>query len=104
MSEPSSTPTLCCPPDLTIVNADDLKERFLALLAGPVTVDISNVRVVDSAGLQVLMAAAAAWRRRGIGWQWRGDSRALDDAIGLSGIGSVLGRQPTTSAAANEER
>jgi len=41
-----------CPAELTIFAADALRESLIALAAGPVTVDISDVRAVDGAGLQ----------------------------------------------------
>jgi len=93
MSASSSAPAVFrCPAELTIFAADALRESLIALAAGPVTVDISDVRAVDGAGLQLLAAAASTWRRRSLPWQWQGESRTFDEAIALLGLAAVLGR------------
>jgi len=85
-----------CPAELTIFGADAIRERLIGLTEEPVTVDVADVRAVDGAGLQLLAAAAATWRRRSLPWQWQGESRALDEAIALTGLAAVLGRPERT--------
>src|SRR4051812_42652400 len=84
------TPSFRCPSELTIVTAGDLKEQLLELIEAPLVVDVSDVRRIDSAGLHVLAAAAASWKRRSLAFTWIGHSRALDEAVALSGLGNVL--------------
>lgn len=75
-----------CPAELTISTADEVKDGLLACVSGPVVVDVSAVRAVDTAGLQVLVAATKTWERRRVGWGRQGNSRALEDAIRSSGL------------------
>ena len=49
--------------DMTIYQADELKQKLLGSLAGPATglqVDLHNVGEIDSAGVQLLIAAKHA--------------------------------------------
>lgn len=75
-----------CPVELTISTADELKEGLLACVSSPVVVDFGAVQVVDSAGLQVLVAATKTWERRNMAWGRRGHARALQEAITSSGL------------------
>lgn len=94
---PSAAPALFrCPPELTIFGADALRDSLMALGEEAITVEITDVRVVDGAGLQVLAAAVATWRRRSLPWRWQGESRVLDEAIALTGLAAVLGRNERT--------
>ena len=93
MSTSSPAPVVFrCPAELTIFGADAVRESLVALAGGPLTVDVTDVRAVDGAGLQLLAAAAATWRRRSLAGHWQGESRALDEAIALAGRAAVLGR------------
>jgi anti-anti-sigma regulatory factor len=93
----SATPAVFrCPPELTIFGADALRDGLLALGEDAITVDVTDVRSVDGAGLQVLAAAVASWRRRSLPWSWQGESRVLDEAIALTGLAAVLGRNERT--------
>ena len=94
--EPTPPPIFHCPSELTIITAGDLKDRLLELIEAPLAVDVSDVRRIDSAGLHVLAAAATSWKRRSLALTWIGQSRALDEAVSLSGLASVLGTRPVT--------
>ena len=86
----TSETSFSCPPELTIVTADDVKERLLGFIAGAIDIDVSGVQIVDTAGLQLLVSAALAWRRRGHRFAISGTSRALSDAARVSGLSDVL--------------
>lgn len=86
----SETTSFRCPAELTIVTADDVKEQLLALMTGPLDIDASDLRVIDTAGLQVFVSAALAWRRRGHELAISQASRALADAVQVSGLSGLL--------------
>ena len=72
------------------MTADDVKEQLLALMAGPIDIDASDVQILDTAGLQVFVSAARAWQRRGHGFAISKVSRTLADAAHVSGLSGLL--------------
>jgi anti-anti-sigma regulatory factor len=91
MSTMETPPTFRCPPELTVTTADELKDALMALAGDEVIVDVTYVRRVDTAGLQVLVAAAVTWQRRSLRWRWTGRSNAIDEAAALAGVSAALG-------------
>lgn len=75
------------PEHLTIQVATDLREQLLALAdRQEVWFDGSGVERVDTAGLQVLAAFRKTLSEHGGAIQWAHQSRALSQALELSGI------------------
>ena len=63
----------------------------------PLRLDGSAVREVDGAGLQLLLAAAQAARRRGGTIEWQASSSSLKDAAALLGVIQPLNLEGTTT-------
>lgn len=78
--------------ECTVAEAESLKAELVRRLdeAGPVTVDVSAVERIDTAGLQLLAAFVRDRRTAGRTVQWRGRAAALDSAAGLLGLHDML--------------
>ncbi|HTX04430.1 MAG TPA: STAS domain-containing protein [Steroidobacteraceae bacterium] len=78
--------------ECTVAEAESLKAQLVRRLdeAGPVTVDVSAVQRIDTAGLQLLAAFVRDRRTAGRAVQWRGRAAALDSAAGLLGLRDML--------------
>ncbi|MGH8299361.1 MAG: STAS domain-containing protein [Steroidobacteraceae bacterium] len=78
--------------ECTVAEADSLKAALASRLAGPepVTVDVSALQRVDTAGLQLLAAFVRDRRTAGRTVQWRGRASALEAAAGLLGLKDML--------------
>ncbi len=78
--------------DCTVAEADDLKAELARRLAAsePVTVDVSALQRIDTAGLQLLAAFVRDRRTAGRAVQWRGRASALEAAAGLLGLNDML--------------
>lgn len=78
----------------TVAEAD----VFQAQLAGrlheqeAVTVDVSALQRIDTAGLQLLAAFVRDRRTAGRAVEWRGSAAALDSAASLLGLNDMLER------------
>ena len=78
--------------ECTIADASSLKTGLAKLLdeSGPVTLDISAVRRIDTAGLQVIATFVRERESHGREVQWRGNAPALSTAAKLLGLSSLL--------------
>jgi ABC-type transporter Mla MlaB component len=84
--------SLILAPDCTVAEADALKSELAARLQAsePVTVDVSAVQRIDTAGLQLLAAFVRDRRTAGRVVAWRGRAPVLDAAAGLLGLRDML--------------
>ena len=84
---------LVCPARLDIPAAGDLRSELVARLAAArgVALDIGALAYVDTAGIQLLCAAALAARQQGGALTWVGDSPALSAAARQLGVNEILG-------------
>lgn len=76
-------------PELTIYGAGALRERLAAALGAldaGVVVDLAGVCEIDSAGLQVLMAARRDADARGLALRFAGHAPAVLEAFALCGL------------------
>lgn len=68
--------------------AAELKAAFLSVKGRPLQVDAGAVERVGAAGLQVLLAAAQAWREDGLDFMLSNPSTPLLDGFQLAGLTS----------------
>lgn len=78
--------------ECTVAVADTLKSQLARRLdePEPVTVDVSAVQRIDTAGLQLLAAFVRDRRTAGRAVQWRGRASALETAAGVLGLHHML--------------
>ena len=78
--------------ECTVAEADALKSELAGRLdePGPVTVDVSALQRIDTAGLQLLAAFVRDRRTAGRAVEWRGQAPALQAAAGLLGLTDML--------------
>jgi ABC-type transporter Mla MlaB component len=78
--------------ECTVAGADALKSELGRLLqrSEPVTLDVSAVQRIDTAGLQLLAAFVRDRRTAGRTVAWRGRASALETAAGLLGLRDML--------------
>lgn len=95
---PRSALRVECESSLAIADAGALKRRLLEALeqGRPITMDVSDVRRVDTAALQVLVAFARTARRDGVAVSWKEPTPELLQAAGLLGLSTELEIAPQT--------
>jgi ABC-type transporter Mla MlaB component len=78
--------------ECTVAGAETLKEELAWRLgeSSPVTVDVSALQRIDTAGLQLLAAFVRDRRTAGRAVAWRGRAPALQAAAGLLGLYAML--------------
>jgi ABC-type transporter Mla MlaB component len=78
--------------ECTVADASSLKAGLAKLLneSGIVTLDVSAVQRIDTAGLQVIAAFVRERERQGRQVEWRGSAPALTAAAKLLGLSSFL--------------
>jgi ABC-type transporter Mla MlaB component len=76
----------------TVAEADALKAQLAARLqeSEPVTIEVSALQRIDTAGLQLLAAFVRDRRTAGRVVAWRGQASALEAAAGLLGLRDML--------------
>lgn len=84
---------LSLPGSLTIkeVRAERLRLAAALECKGPVSIDVSPLVAVDTAGIQLLLALKLDGERRGAALRFDGESAALSAALALLGLGAALG-------------
>jgi anti-anti-sigma regulatory factor len=84
--------------ECTVADAGSLKTGLAKLLDEPqtVTLDISAVQRIDTAGLQVIASFLLERESHGRPVQWRGEAPAFTSAARLLGLGELL-KLPTAS-------
>jgi len=85
--------TLALPAECTVGDANSLKENLAALLEEPlpVTLDITSLQRIDTAGLQVIAAFIRERAGHGRAVQWQGTTPIMTTAAQLLGLTSALG-------------
>jgi ABC-type transporter Mla MlaB component len=78
--------------ECTVAQAETLKSELGRRLQRPqpVTVDVSALQRIDTAGLQLLAAFVRDRRTAGHAVAWRGRAAALETAAGLLGLRAML--------------
>jgi len=89
--------------ECTVADASSLKTGLAKLLveSGTVTLDISAVQRIDTAGLQVIATFVRERELHGRQVQWRGHAPALSAAAQLLGLSALL-KLPTAAGQAVE--
>ncbi len=84
---------LVLPAECTLADAESLKLKLAALLqdVSPVTLDVSGVRRIDTASLQLLAAFARDRRARGLRVEVSGESPAFAEGMRLLGLARLIG-------------
>jgi phospholipid transport system transporter-binding protein len=78
--------------ECTVAEADGLKAELARRLdeSGPVTMDVTALQRIDTAGLQLLAAFVRDRRTAGRSVAWRGRAAALEAAASLLGLNGML--------------
>jgi ABC-type transporter Mla MlaB component len=78
--------------ECTVAEAETLKSELGRRLqqSEPVTLDVSALQRIDTAGLQLLAAFVRDRRTAGRAVAWRGRASALETAAGLLGLHDML--------------
>ena len=89
--KPASS-TLALAAECTVSDAISLKERLAGLLDEPqaVTLDITALQRIDTAGMQVITAFVRERAGHGRSVEWEGTAPALATAARLLGLTSLL--------------
>jgi ABC-type transporter Mla MlaB component len=89
---PKPTTALALAAECLVSGASTLKESLASLLdePQPITLDITALQRIDTAGLQVLTAFVRERTAHGRTVEWRGASPALTSAAQLLGLTSLL--------------
>jgi anti-anti-sigma regulatory factor len=76
----------------TIQEAEAVRAHLLAqaALPGPYEIDGGSVELVDTAGVQLIVAFALDCLEKGVAYKWTGRSATLDKAIELLGVTPLL--------------
>jgi anti-anti-sigma regulatory factor len=76
----------------TIQEAAAVRAHLLAqaALPGPYEIDGGSVEMVDTAGVQLIVAFALDCLEKGVPYKWAGRSATLDKAIELLGVSPLL--------------
>jgi anti-anti-sigma factor len=90
---PDGSASLRLSGELTIYHAADLKQALLPLAeqAGAWALDLSGVTDVDSAGIQILLAARRTLAARGAALRVTACGAAADAAFSLYGMADAFG-------------
>jgi len=76
----------------TIQEAAAVRAHLLAQAAqpGPYEIDGASVELVDTAGVQLIVAFALDCLEKGVAYKWLGRSSTLEKAIELLGVSALL--------------
>jgi len=89
---PADTAALSLAAECTVAEADSLKKALVRLLHEPrsVGLEVTALRRIDTAGVQLLAAFVRDRRAAGLRTEWRGRAPALDAAAALLGLRGML--------------
>jgi anti-anti-sigma regulatory factor len=92
VEEETATGAFAIAAECTVADASSLKSGLAKLLdeSASVTLDISAVQRIDTAGLQVITAFIRERESQGRQVQWRGHAPAVTAAARLLGLGALL--------------
>jgi anti-anti-sigma regulatory factor len=90
-------PILYVDASLNIKNIEQIAASLMARLARPgaLTIDLSRVTNVDTAGVQLLLAVCNEAPGRGMSLEFRGHSAALTQALALLGLQGQIPAAPS---------
>lgn len=76
----------------TIQEAAAVRAHLLAQAAmpGPYEIDGGSVEMIDTAGVQLIVAFALDCLEKGVAYKWAGRSATLEKAIELLGVSPLL--------------
>jgi anti-anti-sigma regulatory factor len=76
----------------TIQEAGAVRAHLMAqaALPGPYEIDGASVELVDTAGIQLIVAFALDCLEKGVAYRWTGRSATLEKAIELLGVSPLL--------------
>jgi anti-anti-sigma regulatory factor len=76
----------------TIQEAGAVRAHLMAQaeLSGPYEIDGASVELVDTAGIQLIVAFALDCLEKGVPYKWTGRSATLEKAIELLGVSPLL--------------
>jgi len=85
-------PVLYLEPNLEIQNIEEVRRDLVEMLARalPVTVDVSTIASIDTAGVQLLLALNKVEPQHGVSVEFRGESAALSNALVALGLQGAL--------------
>jgi ABC-type transporter Mla MlaB component len=91
-SRPREVGSLALAADCTVAEMDALKSALTRHLdeSGPITLDVSALQRIDTAGLQLLAAFVRDRRTAGRAVAWRGRAPSLEAAARLLGLHQML--------------
>lgn len=100
--EPADEPVVVLAANCSVKDAAALKTSLCAVAneSASVTLDASAVERVDTATMQLLCAFVRDRVTRKQGIVWRGQSKALHDAVRLLGVGALLNLDEAKGVAA----
>jgi anti-anti-sigma regulatory factor len=83
-------------PNLEIQSIEETRRDLLEALARalPMTVDVSRVVSIDTAGVQLLLALRSTAAKNGVGVEFCGESVALTNALAMLGLQGALSAAP----------
>ena len=104
----ATVPVTAAPPDpakdavynlnanFEIQNLEETRQDFIESLARgvPVTVDVSRIAAIDTAGVQLLIALRNAAAKHGVSVELRGESAALSNALLMLGLQDAIPMAP----------
>jgi anti-anti-sigma regulatory factor len=78
--------------NLAVQHIDAARQHISAALSsgGPIAVDLGRIAVIDTAGVQLLLALEKAAASRGLALELRGESAVLANALGVLGLQDSL--------------
>lgn len=90
------TAAFSLPAECTLADVHGLKSQLTALLKtqDPVCVDVSGLRRIDTASLQLLAAFARDRRASRLAVDLRGESTVFEEAVRLLGLDRLFARAP----------
>jgi phospholipid transport system transporter-binding protein len=103
--QPALRGVFAVPSECTIADADALKSGLAKLLEHPdaVTLDISAVQRIDTAGLQLIASFVRERAAHGRRIEWQGAAPAFSTAADLLGLSSLLQVPAQASRRAEEQ-
>lgn len=93
MSDQRNTLRIAVAGDFTIGNAEAIRGQFLDAIesAADIEVDLGQVAEIDSAGVQIMIAAKREAAKRGRSLRFAGHSAAVLDTLDLLDLSARLG-------------
>ena|ERR1700690_259237 len=83
-------------PNFEIQNLEETRRELIESLGRglPVTIDVSRISSIDTAGVQLLVALRNAAPKHGVNVEFRGESAALSSALVMLGLQDAIPLAP----------